>query len=135
MLQSTKPLPNPYPMPHTSYSLAFSAPGPTLPRRNVVACIFTVRLKMKADMRTHGELGPFLAPREWPCETDRLVFGIAPFAVPVGARPMTWNDAYEVLDAFSRKMLYEGYHGWWARVQETHGGRVVARASIGPREN
>ncbi|CAL8583704.1 hypothetical protein XPA_009324 [Xanthoria parietina] len=45
MLQSTKPLPNPYPMPDTPYSLAFSAPGPTLPRRNVVACIFTVRLK------------------------------------------------------------------------------------------
>ncbi|KAI4270097.1 MAG: hypothetical protein L6R38_007227, partial [Xanthoria sp. 2 TBL-2021] len=65
-------------MPDTPYSLAFSAPGPTLPRRNVVACIFTVRLKMAAYIRTHGGLNPFLEQRDWPCEADQIVFGIAP---------------------------------------------------------
>ncbi|KAL8749108.1 MAG: hypothetical protein Q9199_007890, partial [Rusavskia elegans] len=61
-------------MPDTPYSLAFSAPGPSLPRRNVVACIFTVRLKMVAYIRTHGGLSPFLERHDWPCEVDQIVF-------------------------------------------------------------
>ena len=85
-------------------------------------------------MRAHGGLYPFNEPRNWPCVVDKIVFGIAPFATPVSGRPMTWHDAYEVLGAFSSKMLYDGYHGWWARIQETNGGKIVGTAGIGPEE-
>ncbi|KAI4178025.1 MAG: hypothetical protein LQ348_005719 [Seirophora lacunosa] len=126
-----KALPNPYHIPDTPYSLDFDAPGPELPRRNVVACILTVRLEMIAYMRKYGGVGKF-ETHEWPCELDSVVFSIDLNAVPLGARFLTWQDAYEVLNAFSTKMSSDGYHGLWATIMLTRGDKVFGRAHIGP---
>lgn len=86
---------------------------------------------MVAYMRLHGGDGKFES-REWPCKVDNIVFGIALNPVALGAPFVTWDDAYDVLDAFSAKMYNEGYHGLWATVMYTDGGKVVGRARIGP---
>ncbi|KAL9007823.1 MAG: hypothetical protein Q9173_006989, partial [Seirophora scorigena] len=126
-----KALPNPYRIPDTPYSLDFDAPGPDLPPRNVFACIFTVRMDMIAYMRKYGGAGTF-ETREWPCELESMGFSIEVNAVLLGARFLTWHDAYEVLNAFSTKLSSDGYHGLWATIMLTQGGKVFGRAHIGP---
>lgn len=82
-------------------------------------------------MRKYGGVGKF-ETHEWPCELDSVVFSIDLNAVPLGARFLTWQDAYGVLNAFSTKMSSDGYHGLWATIMLTRGDKVFGRAHIGP---
>ena len=124
-------LPNPYPMPDSPYSLDFAPPGRILPRNNVVACLFTVRLELHAHIRSHRKHDEFKG-RDWLCAQENIVFAIKP---PVlGRATLTFGDAYQVLDAFALKMGQDGYRSLWAQVLTTQGGIYVGNARIGSHE-
>ncbi|KAL8883271.1 MAG: hypothetical protein Q9192_007296 [Flavoplaca navasiana] len=120
------PLPNPFPLPNTPFSLDFHQvhPGaPHLPRANVFECLMTIRREMLQYIGRHGN-GPI----------SSLGFQIRGIAVDLVAAhqqtPLRYHDFVAILLTISLKMSREGYYARFADIIMSRGGEVLGDVQI-----
>ncbi|KAL8907308.1 MAG: hypothetical protein Q9207_001485 [Kuettlingeria erythrocarpa] len=122
-----RPIPNPYPLPNTPFSIDFDEPGLPIRYRDAQACIRHARHQIQQFINEHGGGGdlPF---REY--HYNSVAWGIDPVA-PAAGPALKWDDADAILLAFTLKLNGVGYRSYWARVVLTQGGELVGSAAIG----
>ncbi|KAI4200317.1 MAG: hypothetical protein LQ346_002395 [Caloplaca aetnensis] len=123
----TRPIPNPYPLPNTPFSIDFDEPGLPIRYRDAQGCIRHARRQVQRYINVHG--GHVDLPfREY--HYNSVSWGIAPVA-PTAGPALKWNNADAILLAFTLKLNGVGYRSYWARIILTQGGEVVGSAAIG----
>ncbi|KAI4185349.1 MAG: hypothetical protein LQ346_005925 [Caloplaca aetnensis] len=122
------PLPNPYPIPNTPYSIFFYPPEEWLSFADTKQCLTFSRTRYLFKIR-QGQGNDPLEPHEY--DLKSTVFGIAPLPAQ-GPFGLTWNDAPPIVDAFLRKMTAEGYRKRLARIYVTNWGQTVGTALVQP---
>ena len=120
------PLPNPFPLPNTPFSLDFHQvqPGaPHLPRANAFECLITIRREMLQYIGRHGN-GPI----------SSLGFQIRGIAVDlVAAHQQTslrYHDFVAILLTISLKMSREGYYARFADIIMSRGEEILGDVQI-----
>lgn len=123
-------MPNPYPMPHTPYSIAFDEdPGEPLSETDAKDCLHLVRQELLRYIRAHGG-NHDLEPCEY--KYNSVSFGVTPFVVHTSVRHLTFFDLNAVIAAFSLKLAREGYRTVAGRIFMTMSGRGVGTALVDP---
>ncbi|KAL8878340.1 MAG: hypothetical protein Q9198_003828 [Flavoplaca austrocitrina] len=120
------PLPNPFPLPNTPFSLDFHQvqPGaPLLPRANAFECLITIRREMLQYIGRHGN-GPI----------SSLGFQIRGIGVDLAAAhqqtPLRYHDFVAILVTISLKMSREGYYARFADIIMSRGGEILGDVQI-----
>lgn len=124
--QVDDPLPNPFPLPNTPFSLDFHElhPGaPHLPRANVFECLMTIRREMLQHIGEQGN-GPI----------SSLGFQIRGIGLDlVAAHQQTalrYHDFVVILLTISLKMGREGYYARFADIIMSRGGEILGDVQI-----
>ncbi|KAI4281022.1 MAG: hypothetical protein L6R38_003995 [Xanthoria sp. 2 TBL-2021] len=115
------PLPNPFPLPDTLFSLDFHedhTAARQLPPANVAECIATIRRETLQHIRRYGN-GPI----------PPLGFQISGIGVDLVSAhqqtPLTYQDFVAILLVFSHKMGREGYYERFADIIMSEGGEII----------
>ncbi|KAL8757034.1 MAG: hypothetical protein Q9199_002511 [Rusavskia elegans] len=115
------PLPNPFPLPDTPFSLDFHedhAAARQLPPTNVAECIATIRRETLQHIRRYGN--GLIPP---------LGFQISGIGVDLVSAhqpmPLTYQDFVAILLVFAHKMGREGYYERFADIIMSEGGEII----------
>ena len=127
VISSLPPMANPYPMPGTSFSLAFYVEGPSLVPANVANCLSIIRQEVQSQIQRTGN-GLVSSTGFRISNLDFDIMSTQDHTQP----PIRFSDFAALLKAFSMKMSREGYQGLYAEILVTEGSVFVGDAQIFP---
>ncbi|KAI4112306.1 MAG: hypothetical protein LQ345_006527 [Seirophora villosa] len=107
-----EPMPNPYPLPSSPYSIDFFDPdtqAPLLPASEVRICISQARAKIARQLAEHGD-GPLPSMPVSFLYRYRSVYLLIGSPMAPADRRLKYSDALAVVDACAMKTAGEGYH-------------------------
>ncbi|KAI4173832.1 MAG: hypothetical protein LQ348_006463, partial [Seirophora lacunosa] len=107
-----EPMPNPYPLPSSPYSIDFFDPdtqAPPLSASEVRICISQARAKIAKQLADHGD-GPLPSTPVNFLYRYRSVYLLIGSPMAPADRRLKYSDALAVVDACAMKTASEGYH-------------------------
>lgn len=132
------PLPNPYPVPRTPFSIRYiNSPRHSLQRLEVEKCIRNSRAWISRHIQKQGN-GPLpITKEEWegPAiqvwgDYNKIVFDVTIKAVPV-AQPPTWKDSFAILNAMALIASQGGFHDNGGSILLTQTGQAIGTTLLG----
>ncbi|KAL8654036.1 MAG: hypothetical protein Q9210_001754 [Variospora velana] len=106
------PVPNPYPLPNSAYSIDFHAPdtqASPLPAGEVRTCISRARARITKQLAEHGD-GPLPYSYASFLYRYRSVYLLIGCPLEPADRRLHYSDALAVVTACAVKTTHEGYH-------------------------
>lgn len=123
------PIPNPYPVPDTAFSLDFQMGEFMLVRRDVVGCINYAYSVIVDHINQHGDTPIPRDPAPLKVISDTVEFSILSIIAP-HLPVVSYSDTLAILRAFAMKMSRNGYRSWFALIVTTEGGDHIGGALI-----
>ncbi len=114
-------MPNPYPVPHRSFSIDFSSQERDIREIDVKRCLFLASNEVLRHIHLDGD-GDIPEYMEWTYGTAQ--FGISKLLDPPPP-VLSYNDTVAIIDAFSMKARQDGYRYLFGEIFPNEGGEVL----------